>query len=94
MQGDGAVRLVPMEKDRDGNNRTVGQRRCRKDIGPPREISHDLKTNCRGLAESPGRVAGSSGSIRDSALGQVVGSEFNSDPVATQDADVMFSHFS
>ena len=94
MQGNGAVRLVSMEEDRYGSNRTVGQHRCRKDIGPPREISHDLKANCRGLVKSPGRVAESPGSIRDSALGQVVWSEFNSDPITTQDSDVMLSHFS
>ena len=83
MQGNGAVRLVSMEEDRYGSNRTVGQHRCRKDIGPPREISHDLKAICRGLAKSLGRVAESPGPIRDSALGKVVWSEFNSDSVTT-----------
>ena len=83
-----------MEEDRYGSNRTVRQHRCHKDIGPPREIRHDLQANYRGLAKSPGGVAESPGSIRDSALGQVVWSEFNSDPITTQDSDVMLSHFS
>ena len=52
------------------------------------------KASCRGLAKSPGRIAESPGSIRDSALGQVVWSELNSDPITTQDSDVMLSHFS
>ena len=94
MQGDSAVSLVSMEEDRNGNDCTVGQHRCRKDVAPPREISHDLRAICRSLAKLPGRAAKLPGSIRDSALSQVIWSEFNSDPITTQDSDVMFSHFS
>ena len=83
-----------MEEDRYGSNRTVRQRRYRKNVGPPREISHDLKANCRGFSKLPGCDAELPGSIRNSALGQVVWSEFNSDPITTQDSDVMLSHFS